>query len=59
MGERRRATEFSPGGRGQGQVRPEEKRKEKMQEIREQKNSQVVLDCFPFKTNEQVSTKSF
>lgn len=49
MGERRRATEFSLEGRGQGQVRPEEKRDdpeggEKARD-REQNNSQNVPDC--------------
>lgn len=51
VGERRRATEFSPGGRGQGQVRPEEKREERKREIREQKNSQIVPGCSSYKTN--------
>lgn len=49
MGERRRATEFSLEGRGQGQVRPEEKRDDPegggKARDGEQNNSQNVLDC--------------
>lgn len=64
MGERRRATEFSLEGKGQGQVRPEEKRDdpeggEKRGRVggREQHISENVLDCSLYKRNEMVSTK--